>query len=102
MITRLYSAALHGVEAKEVEVEVNARKSEKPRTIIVGLPDAAVRCVRWAASDVVDLTATLPASVATRPLIAGPVRDDGLRVLRLDDEAEPGDGGIRHLVQLVR
>ncbi len=43
MITRIYSAALQGVEAREVEVEVNARRSEKPRTIIVGLPDAAVR-----------------------------------------------------------
>ncbi|MDA0768162.1 MAG: YifB family Mg chelatase-like AAA ATPase [Verrucomicrobia bacterium] len=43
MITRIYSAALQGVEAREVEVEVNARHSDKPRTIIVGLPDAAVR-----------------------------------------------------------
>lgn len=43
MITRLYSAALQGVEAVEVEVEVNARKCENPRTVIVGLPDAAVR-----------------------------------------------------------
>ena len=43
MITKLYSAALQGVDAREVEVEVNARRSEKPRTIIVGLPDAAVR-----------------------------------------------------------
>ncbi|NNM29454.1 MAG: ATP-binding protein, partial [Akkermansiaceae bacterium] len=43
MITKLYSAALQGVEAVEVEVEVNARRSESPRTIIVGLPDAAVR-----------------------------------------------------------
>ena len=43
MITRLYSAALRGVEAQEVEVEVNARGSDKPVVIIVGLPDAAVR-----------------------------------------------------------
>ena len=43
MITKLYSAALQGVDAVEVEVEVNARKSENPRTVIVGLPDAAVR-----------------------------------------------------------
>lgn len=43
MITRVYSAALRGVDAVEVEVEVNARKCDKPRTIIVGLPDAAVR-----------------------------------------------------------
>ena len=43
MITRLFSAALRGVEAQEVEVEVNARGADKPQVIIVGLPDAAVR-----------------------------------------------------------
>ena len=43
MITRLFSAALRGVEAREVEVEVNARGADKPIIIIVGLPDAAVR-----------------------------------------------------------
>ena len=43
MITKLYSAALRGVDALEVEVEVNARGAETPAVIIVGLPDAAVR-----------------------------------------------------------
>lgn len=43
MITRLYSAALRGIEAREVEVEVNARGADKPMITIVGLPDAAVR-----------------------------------------------------------
>jgi magnesium chelatase family protein len=43
MITRLFSAALRGVDAREVEVEVNARGADKPIVIIVGLPDAAVR-----------------------------------------------------------
>ncbi|MGJ8643205.1 MAG: YifB family Mg chelatase-like AAA ATPase [Luteolibacter sp.] len=43
MITKLFSAALRGVDALEVEVEVNARGSEVPGVIIVGLPDAAVR-----------------------------------------------------------
>lgn len=43
MITRLYSAALRGVEAQEVEVEVNAHGAERPIIVIVGLPDAAVR-----------------------------------------------------------
>ena len=43
MITRLFSAALRGIDAHEVEVEVNARDSDKPLTLIVGLPDAAVR-----------------------------------------------------------
>lgn len=43
MITRIHSAALHGVDAREVEVEVNASGSGKPNIFIVGLPDAAVR-----------------------------------------------------------
>jgi magnesium chelatase family protein len=43
MITRLFSAALRGVEAQEVEVEVNVRGADKPLVIVVGLPDAAVR-----------------------------------------------------------
>ncbi|MDB4541299.1 YifB family Mg chelatase-like AAA ATPase [Akkermansiaceae bacterium] len=43
MITKIYSAALLGVESAEVEVEVSSRDSEKMGTIIVGLPDAAVR-----------------------------------------------------------
>lgn len=43
MITRIHSAALHGVDAREVEVEVNASGSGKPRIHVVGLPDAAVR-----------------------------------------------------------
>ncbi|MCP5534094.1 MAG: YifB family Mg chelatase-like AAA ATPase [Akkermansiaceae bacterium] len=43
MIVRLFSAALRGVDAQEVEVEVNARGADKPQVIIVGLPDAAVR-----------------------------------------------------------
>jgi hypothetical protein len=36
MITRLFSAALRGVEAQEVEVEVNAHGADKPTIIIVG------------------------------------------------------------------
>jgi len=36
MITRLFSAALRGVDAQEVEVEVNARGADKPIVVIVG------------------------------------------------------------------
>jgi magnesium chelatase family protein len=43
MITRLYSAALRGVDAQEVEVEVNARGADKPLIVIVGLPDTSVK-----------------------------------------------------------
>lgn len=43
MITKICSAALRGVEAVEVQVEVNAWMAEKPQIYVVGLPDAAVR-----------------------------------------------------------
>lgn len=43
MLTRVYSAALHGVDAIEVEIEVDERRSRNFQQVIVGLPDAAVR-----------------------------------------------------------
>ncbi len=51
MITRLFSAALRGVDAQEVEVEVNARGADKPIVIIVGktlsyTQLAYVQCIR--------------------------------------------------------
>ena len=36
MITRLFSATLRGIDAQEVEVEVNARGADKPTVIIEG------------------------------------------------------------------
>ena len=42
MLIRVFSAALRGVEAIEVEVEVNAGSGE-PVVVVVGLPDASVR-----------------------------------------------------------
>ena len=44
MITRLYSAAVEGINGYEVEVEVDVRPVEDTgRISVVGLPDAAVR-----------------------------------------------------------
>lgn len=43
MITRAYTATLRGVDAVEVEVEVNATRAEDFKTVLVGLPDKAVR-----------------------------------------------------------
>jgi len=39
---KVYSAAVQGVEATIVEVEVASRMSMESRTIIVGLPDTAI------------------------------------------------------------
>ena len=42
MLAKIYSAAVYGVDAYEVEIEVNVGPG-KPVMIIVGLPDAAVK-----------------------------------------------------------
>ncbi len=42
MITRVFSAAVVGIDAKEIEIEVNTGPGE-PSIIVVGLPDAAVK-----------------------------------------------------------
>jgi magnesium chelatase family protein len=42
MLTRVFSAAVVGVEAREIEIEVNAGPGE-PSIVVVGLPDAAVK-----------------------------------------------------------
>jgi hypothetical protein len=42
MLAKIYSAAVYGVDAYEVEIEVNAAGGN-PIIVIVGLPDAAVK-----------------------------------------------------------
>lgn len=42
MLTRVFSAAIQGVDALEVEIEVNTGPGE-PKIIVVGLPDTAVK-----------------------------------------------------------
>ena len=42
MLAKIYSAAVYGVDAYEVEIEVTAAGGD-PNIVIVGLPDAAVR-----------------------------------------------------------
>ena len=42
MLAKIYSAAVYGVDAYEVEIEVNVGGGT-PNIIIVGLPDTAVK-----------------------------------------------------------
>ena len=42
MLAKIYSAAVYGVDAYEVEIEVNGAGGD-PVIVIVGLPDAAVK-----------------------------------------------------------
>ena len=43
MLARINSGAVYGVDAYPVEIEVNAASAGDPQTVIVGLPDAAVK-----------------------------------------------------------
>ncbi|MCF7729768.1 MAG: YifB family Mg chelatase-like AAA ATPase [Chthoniobacterales bacterium] len=43
MLTKLFSAAVVGIDATEVEIEVHTGGSGDPSIIVVGLPDAIVR-----------------------------------------------------------
>ena len=43
MLATITSAALHGIDAEVVFVEVNAGEAGEPKLILVGLPDAAVK-----------------------------------------------------------
>src|SRR4051794_36507141 len=42
MLAKIYSAAVYGVDAYEVEIEVNGGRGDS-KVIVVGLPDAAVK-----------------------------------------------------------
>ncbi|MFZ4115807.1 MAG: YifB family Mg chelatase-like AAA ATPase [Chthoniobacterales bacterium] len=43
MLTQLFSAAVVGIDATEVEIEIHTGGSGEPSIIVVGLPDAIVR-----------------------------------------------------------
>ncbi|MFM8334136.1 MAG: magnesium chelatase domain-containing protein, partial [Opitutaceae bacterium] len=43
MLATVHSAALQGIHAEPVFVEVNANEIGEPKLILVGLPDAAVK-----------------------------------------------------------
>lgn len=43
MLSRIHSGAVYGVEAHPVEIEVDSADRGDPQTVIVGLPDAAVK-----------------------------------------------------------
>jgi len=78
MITRIYSAALRGVDAREVEVEVNAWGSEKPQVFVVGLPDAAVReSIQRVTSSIIASALTLSDGSKTVNLAPADLKKEG-------------------------
>ncbi len=43
MLSKLFTYSLLGIEAEPVEVEVDVSRSLQPKTLLVGLPEAAVK-----------------------------------------------------------
>lgn len=78
MLTTVFSAALIGIEAWAVEVEVNPGEPGEPRVVIVGLPTTAVKESKdrvWAA--VANSGHKLPFKKMTINLAPGNLRKEG-------------------------
>jgi magnesium chelatase family protein len=78
MLATLHSAALQGVDAEPVQVEVNTGESGDPKLILVGLPDAAVKeSDDRVSSAVANSGFDMPRSRTTINLAPGHVRKEG-------------------------
>ena len=78
MLARIQSAALQGIDAVPVEVEVNTMESGEPRIVMVGLPDAAVKeSDDRVASALANAHFRLPIFKTTVNLAPGDIRKEG-------------------------
>lgn len=95
MLTKAYAAAVLGIGAEPVEIEVNVMAAEEPHTRVVGLPDAAVKesvdrvtaAIRNAAFKLKPAAVTInlaPADLRKE----GPVYDLPIALARLSASAE--------------
>src|SRR5205823_2177975 len=73
MLAKIYSAAVYGVDAYEVEIEVNGAGGD-PNIVIVGLPDAAVKESRDRVTTAIANCAGSPASRQACSVCAGSQR----------------------------
>ena len=78
MLSITLSAALIGVEAHLVQVEVNTGEAGEPRLILVGLPDAAVKESQDRVSSAISNSGNrMPATRTTVNLAPGGLRKEG-------------------------
>ena len=83
MLTRVFSAAIQGVDALEVEIEVNTGPGE-PKIIVVGLPDTAVKESKDRVTTAIAHSATVIYS-ADRHLLT--LADGWIEAKRFEDES---------------
>jgi len=72
MLAKIYSAAVYGVDAYEVEIEVNGAGGD-PNIVIVGLPDAAVKESRDRVTTAIAIAATTGRVVAPQSILLPPI-----------------------------
>lgn len=78
MLAIVQSAALHGVEALPVTVEVNTGEAGEPRVVLVGLPDAAVKESQDRVSSAITNSGfRMPETRTTINLAPGSLRKEG-------------------------
>ncbi|QQL46207.1 YifB family Mg chelatase-like AAA ATPase [Sulfuriroseicoccus oceanibius] len=78
MLSRVFSAAVHGVEAIPVIIEVHTRGGDDSKTVIVGLPDAAVKeSIERVSAAVVTSGMKMPVGHMTINLAPANIRKEG-------------------------
>lgn len=120
MLATINSATLRGIDAELVQVEVNAGETGEPDTIIVGLPDAAVKESRdRVSSALVNSGFKSPGTRTTINLAPGHLRKEGpiydlpialglvvadgkLSPARIDDYLVAGELGLSGVTRPVR
>jgi len=104
MFSRVYSCAIHGVEAKKVEVEVNLSKGI-PSFTIVGLPETAVKESRERVETAIrSINLSFPNKKITVNLAPADVRKEGTALdlpIALSILAASGQMSPQYLVGLL-
>lgn len=78
MLARCYSGTLIGVEAVEVEIEVNTGEVGEPKTYMVGLPDVAVKeSLNRVSSALSNCGFVMPLTKTTINLAPGDIKKEG-------------------------
>jgi magnesium chelatase family protein len=102
MLATIFSAALQGIDAELVHVEVNTGESGEPKLILVGLPDAAVKeSDDRVTSAVANSGFSMPRTRTTINLAPGHLRKEGpfydlpiaLGLLVATDQLDPSQLG---------
>lgn len=78
MLSKVHSAAINGIDGYVIEIEVDLANTHMPRTVVVGLPDAAVKESRERVKPAIKNSGFLfPAKKVTLNLAPGDIKKEG-------------------------